>query len=151
MTLSLKIPPPLQALICAGLMWLVKAWQPLALHYQVPLGLIVFIIALGLGCALMAMLQFSRANTTVDPRTPDKAQSLQISGIYRFSRNPMYLGLLLLLLAWCLWLGLFVNLMLLALFVSYITTYQIIPEERALTEKFGEDYRRYCQQVRRWL
>ena len=151
MTLDLKVPPVLQLLFTAIAMWLVKQWQPPALYYDIPLWLIGLLVTAGLLSCLTGVWLFKQIATTVDPRSPDKTQHLQITGIYRYSRNPMYLGMLLLLLAWCLWLGLFVNVMLLALFVSYITTYQIIPEERILEEKFGDDYREYCQRVRRWM
>ena len=92
-----------------------------------------------------------RNKTTVSPVTPKNASALVSTGIYRYTRNPMYLGMLMLIIAIGLWIG---NLMIIpasALFVWYITAYQIIPEEEALREKFGQAYDEYCNQVRRWI
>lgn len=74
-----------------------------------------------------------------------------IAGPYRFTRNPMYLGMVLILLAWCLWLGNAAALLALAAFVGYITRFQIVPEERALAGRFGAAYEDYRRRVRRWV
>ena len=82
---------------------------------------------------------------------PSKATSLVTGGIYNYSRNPMYLALLLILLAWGLWLGNAFNILLAAGFVGYMNKFQIIPEETALASKFGKTYHQYCILVRRWF
>jgi len=105
----------------------------------------------GMLTAVWAMILFFRKKTSIDPRAPEKASSLVTSGVYKFSRNPMYLALLLFLLAWGLFLGNAFNTLLAAGFVSYMNTFQIKPEEEALLSSFGEPYARYCKEVRRWF
>lgn len=150
--LELKIPPPLVAIACGLLMWGLAGALPAAELTLPLLGLLAPICALlGLGLILASMLQFLRARTTIDPTRPAHAAQLVLSGCNRFSRNPMYLGALMLLLGWALWLGNLATLPGLPLFVLYLNRFQIGPEERFLTEKFGEQYLAYCARVRRWL
>jgi protein-S-isoprenylcysteine O-methyltransferase Ste14 len=110
------------------------------------------VIALA-GIALRARVtSFRRAQTTVDPTRPAKASALVVGGVYRLSRNPMYLGFLLLLLAWGVYLSHLPSLLLAPLaFVLYLNRFQITPEERALESLFGDEYRAYKREVRRWL
>jgi len=100
---------------------------------------------------LMAIGQFLRSKTTISPVKPEKASKLVTTGLYQFSRNPMYLGLLLALLAWALWLGNAFNVLLAAFFVMYMNKFQILPEEEALLKLFGKEYTAYCTLVRRWF
>ena len=83
--------------------------------------------------------------------TPSKASSLVTDGVFRISRNPMYLGLLLLLMGWALWLGTASPWLVLPLFVIVITVAQIAPEEQALYRLFGEQYLGYKRNVSRWI
>ena len=99
----------------------------------------------------VSVFAFLRARTTVTPLKPEKASTLVVSGLYRVSRNPMYLGMLILLIGWTLWLGNPASLLLLPVFVIYVTVFQIKPEEAALSEKFGSDFDAYRRRVRRWL
>ncbi len=99
----------------------------------------------------MGVLEFSNAGTTVDPRTPHQSESLVVKGVYRFTRNPMYLGFFLMLVAWEIFLGSVFAALLLPLFVVYMNRFQILPEERHMRALFGEDYDRYVSEVRRWL
>lgn len=101
--------------------------------------------------SFISLVQFFKSKTTVDPTTPSKASKLVTSGIYQFSRNPMYLGLLLILLAWGLWLGNAFNVLLAAGFVAYMNKFQILPEEEALMKLFHKEYKQYCTLVRRWF
>ena len=94
---------------------------------------------------------FFRAKTTVNPLKPENSKVLVVAGLYKFTRNPMYLGMLLLLFGWTFWLGNPVGLCLPFIFVWYITKFQIKPEELALVDIFGDQYVQYKQQVRRWL
>ena len=105
----------------------------------------------GMAVALAALIQFYRARTSVDPLKPEKASSLVTHGVYSFSRNPMYLALLLILLAWGLKLGNAFNTLLAAGFVSLMNRLQIRREEASLMEKFGKEYSKYCSEVRRWF
>jgi len=113
--------------------------------------LIKALLFLAVVISCVALIQFYRAKTTTNPKNPSKASSLVTNGIYKYSRNPMYLGLLLILLGWGLWLANAFNVLLAAGFVSYMNTFQIQPEESSLTSLFGTEYKQYCIRVRRWF
>lgn len=147
-----KIPPPVQGFVAGFIMWLLARAAPLATFDFPGRGkLAVALMALGLLIDLIAIASFARAKTTVSPLRPDNASSLVTGGLYRFSRNPMYAGLLILLIGWFFRLGAASPAVILALFVAAITILQIKPEERALEAKFGEPYRDYKRRVRRWI
>ena len=97
------------------------------------------------------MLSFRRARTTVNPFAPERTVNIVSSGIYRLSRNPMYLGMACILTGWAVWLWQVQAVLGVVLFVAWITRFQIIPEERVLTQKFDTEYRQYRQRVRRWV
>jgi len=153
LNLDTKIPPPLIMLSAASLIWLappaLRVALPLADHTLTWPALALFLC--GVAIDLISLFYFVRARTTVNPLNPEKTSSLVTSGLYRFSRNPMYLGMLLWLLALCLYLNNIAGLLVAAAFVAYINRFQIRPEERALQQQFGEAYERYQQQVARWL
>ena len=112
----------------------------------------VILAVVGFGIAVLALSGFSKAKTTVDPHGIDKASSLVTDGIYRLTRNPMYLGLLLILVGWGFWRGTLAGATIGAIaFIAVITRLQIQPEERMLTDKFGTDYEAFTQQTRRWI
>ena len=96
-------------------------------------------------------ITFRRSDTTVDPRTPEKASTLVTSGLYSISRNPMYLGLLIMMIAWGVYLTNVFSIAFVVGYVLYLTKFQIKPEEAALENLFGEDYTAYKGRVRRWL
>ena len=110
----------------------------------------LFVLA-ALVLEVSGLLAFRRAKTTVNPLSPEKSTTIVRSGPYRFTRNPMYLGIALLLSAFCLYLANPVSLAAVVVFVAYITRFQILPEERLLLAKFGEAYAQYARSVRRWL
>ena len=147
--LELKIPPVGVGLLTATLAWggtvpEVLIWNP----GKSP----VFVMTItGVSVAIWGVMAFRRAQTTVDPFHPDKASSLVTQGIYRHSRNPMYLGMLLVLIAWALYLSSGLSLILTFLFVPYMSRFQIMPEERVMREKFGDAFDLYCKDVRRWM
>jgi protein-S-isoprenylcysteine O-methyltransferase Ste14 len=148
--LELKIPPAIVAAVIAAGMWLVSYTLP-AFAYTPLLFLTV-----GLGCAGfaiigVAMLSFWMEQTTVNPMKPSSASSLVTSGIYAHTRNPMYLGALLILASWALYLANALALLFLPTFILYMNRFQIQPEERALTARFGGEYREYVAQVHRWI
>lgn len=150
--LELKIPPVVLVALFALAMWLVAQWlPPVALPALWGQALAGVLIGAGIVVALAGVLAFRRANTTVDPRVPQQTTSLVIRGIYRYSRNPMYLGFLLLLAALACYLMSLAAMALLPLFVLYMNRWQIAPEERHLLEKFGAEYQFYTKQVRRWF
>ena len=111
----------------------------------------VSIALAGAGVAMAGALAFRRARTTVSPLKPQTTSSLVTSGVYRFTRNPMHVGLALVLLAWAVFVSspwAFLGPM---RFILYITRFQIVPEERALSGLFGAAYSAYRARVRRWL
>jgi len=151
-SLELKIPPPVVALLVALAMWGFTFITPSAqfpLVFRVTAALVLF--AAGIAVRLAAQLAFLHAGTTINPLNPSRSSSFVSRGAYRFSRNPMYLGRLLQLSGWAAFLANAFALLLLPLFVWYITRYQILPEERALSEQFGGEYAVYRHAVPRWL
>ena len=151
-TLELKLPPVAQFLIVVAGMWLLAKYVP-ALSLDIPArrSLVVLFFCLGGIVAVPAIMAFRSASTTVDPRRPDKATRLVVSGVYRYSRNPMYLGLLFLLIAWALYLSNLAAFAGLAAFVLIMNRLQIQPEEAAMEARFGDEFRTYRESVRRWL
>ncbi|AUI66388.1 MULTISPECIES: isoprenylcysteine carboxylmethyltransferase family protein [Glaesserella] len=146
--MDLKLPPPLVAFICAVIIYFLPNYAEPNWVYRC---LAVICFAFGIAVDLCALWAFWQNKTTITPLDPHKTSSLATNGIYRFSRNPMYLGLASLLTAWAFWWGNAFALLVVWGFVGYINRFQIEPEERILSEKFGERYRQYQQQVPRWL
>jgi protein-S-isoprenylcysteine O-methyltransferase Ste14 len=150
--LELRVPPLALVIIFAILMAAMARMVPEA-EFKVsaqPL-IAVGIAVLGALIAVAGVIAFRRQETTVNPFTPEQTSSLVASGIYRFTRNPMYLGFLLALAGWGLYLANWVAVLLLPVFVAYMNRFQIQPEERALRAKFGESFAGYMNAVRRWL
>lgn len=140
-------------LLSAGVvMWFV-ARSDFAAPMTIPYAMIIAIAcaAVGVLIAALAIRTFNSADTTIDPLHPEEASSLVSSGIFSRTRNPMYLGLTLVLGAWLIWLGSLTNVFVLAAFVIFVTEFQIKPEEAALRALFGSSYDDYCRDVRRWL
>ncbi|MDV6316612.1 isoprenylcysteine carboxylmethyltransferase family protein [Idiomarina sp. HP20-50] len=150
-SLELKVPPVVVVAVVAGLMWLTAHYTEAFNQFYVgQRAAAIFLLALGVLLPLLGILSFSRAQTTVDPRDPGKSTELVTNGIYQRTRNPMYLGFFFLLMAWGVYLGSVFSLWGLALYVAYMNRFQIMPEERILTETFGEVYKNYCQKTGRW-
>ena len=149
---ELRIPPPLVAAVIAVLMWLVTRAVPTAAFALPARRVLAACVALaGVAVALAGVAAFRRVGTTVNPLQPEKASTLVTSGIYRFTRNPMYLGMLLVLVAWAVMLSNVVAAMILPAFILYMNRFQIGPEEAALTRAFGAPFIEYKSRVRRWL
>lgn len=147
-----KIPPPLVALACAAALYgAARAWPDALWHLPGRTLWVSAIAACGLLFDASGLWAFRRHRTTVNPLAPERSSTVVQDGIYRYTRNPMYVGMALLLAAWAIWWGLGPGLLVLPLFVAYITRFQIQPEERALQANFGAAYTAYCQRVRRWL
>ena len=150
--MKLVIPPPLQGLIVAAVMWAVHSWAPgFAVDVPGRKAAAISVGAIGVAMEIAAIITFFRARTTVNPLKPANASRIVSTGLFRLSRNPMYLALLLVLIGWGLWLGNLLGAVLIALWVLYITEFQIKPEEQALREKFGAEYEDYCRRTRRWI
>lgn len=150
--LELKIPPLGLVIISALLMWLASAYFP-ALNFRFPFQwLVAWIIGLsGALVCVLGIIEFKRAKTTVNPTKPESGSSLVRSGIYRHTRNPMYLGFLLILTGCAVTVANFASLLILPAFVLYMNRFQIKPEERALASIFGADFKTYCAAARRWI
>ena len=150
--LDLKIPPPIVGVLVAIAMWAVaKAGLQFSLESHVRYTIVCILIVIGIALDLLGLAAFRASRTTVNPLKPDHASALVTGGVYRFTRNPMYVGAMLLLLAWGIYLSSLLSLAGLPLFVMYITRFQIQPEERALRNIFGEEFSIYEKRVRRWL
>lgn len=150
--MELKIPPPIVALITALLMWLSKDYLSfISLELQSKQWLCGSLVAIGLLIDFCALWLFIRAKTSVNPIQPNKASSLVTNGIYSYTRNPMYLGNFMFLNAWLVWLASPLSAFFLVCYVLYMNRFQIAVEERMLSEKFGNEYASYCQNVRRWI
>ena len=150
--LELKIPPPIVALLIAAAMWGASLATPAApLPVNIRLVATIAIALAGVAAAIAGVAGVRRAKTTLNPFKPATTSSLVTSGVYRFTRNPMYLGLALVLLARAVFLSSAWSLLGPLVFILYITRFQIMPEERALSGIFGAVYSEYQTKVRRWL
>lgn len=150
--LKTRIPPPIYALIATGLMWVLDQYLPLFAGLAVPwnrVGLVI--IAAAVLADLWSLSLFFCARTTPNPMQPQRSSQLVTEGLYRYTRNPMYVGMLIALLGWGIYLGSVSPLLILPLFVWVINHQQIFPEEKVLSEKFGDSYQQYLQSVPRWL
>jgi protein-S-isoprenylcysteine O-methyltransferase Ste14 len=149
---ELKVPPPIVTLVLALLMWLTPG---VAGFVQIPDAVrvlcAVVLVAVGQGIGIAGMVAFRRASTTVNPVKANLASLLVVRGVYRYTRNPMYLGFLLTLLAWAVFLANPLAVLWVVVFVLFITRFQIIPEERVLATLFGAEYEAYKGRVRRWV
>lgn len=151
-SLEHKIPPLLVLLVDVPVMWGLSHLLP-RIDAPTPLriALTAVIACAGLAFSGAGSLAFKRAGTTVNPLRPQRASSLVITGVYRYTRNPMYVGMMLGLLSWAVYLASPLALLGPVAFIAYITRFQIRPEERVLTAKFGPDYEHYMASVRRWI
>ena len=139
-------------LLAAALMWVLHHWLPLAQLIGTPwnyLGLLPFVAARVISVA--AGTRFRQARTSFDAFNPREASTLVTDGVFRISRNPMYLGLVLVLIGWAIWLGTASPWLVVPLFAILMTVAQIVPEEAALEERFGEAYLAYRRSVGRWI
>jgi protein-S-isoprenylcysteine O-methyltransferase Ste14 len=150
--LELRVPPPVVAAAAALLMWLIAILfsaldLDLPARYEVA-AVFLAVAAVTVGAALFG---FRKAKTTINPMTPEASSALVVHGVYRLTRNPMYLALLAVLLGWAYVVANVAALVMLPLFMLYLNRFQIAPEERALAARFGDHYERYRRSVRRWL
>ncbi|MDT0603853.1 methyltransferase family protein [Thalassotalea castellviae] len=151
-TLTLKIPPLLLVLIFATLMWLCQLALPLTLYDRnIAQPLMVLFVLIGGTIILTGAFAFKQAQTTVNPTKPETTTALVTNGIYQYTRNPMYLGMLCCLLGWGFYLANPMTILLILGFIFYINHFQIKPEEQMLTQLFHQEFIDYCASVRRWL
>lgn len=145
-----RIPPPVVGILAAAAMWgIAKQFPPIDFPFRLLLAAGVALAGIAIDVA--GLMQFRRSRTTVNPLHPERTSALVTGGIYRRTRNPMYLGMAMLLAAWALYLGSAIALVVLPGFIAYLNRFQIAPEERVLAQRFGADFERYRGEVRRWL
>lgn len=151
--LELRVPPALVVVACAVAMWLIaRGLGPSPLDRGVRLAAAVALALGGIALAVAGIREFRALRTTVNPLRPEEASTMVTGGVYRHTRNPMYLGMLCLLAAWAAWLGRLSPLIVgLPAFVLYMNRFQIRPEERALARRFGPAFAEYAARVRRWI
>lgn len=150
--LELKVPPLAVVLLLALAMWWLAPLGPtLGWPDTARRVMAIALAVVGAGFDMSGLVSFLRRHTTTNPLRPTHTSALVTSGVYRLTRNPMYLGMLCFLCAWAVWLGALWPWLGPVVFVAYITRFQIRPEERVLATLFGQTYTDYNQRVRRWL
>ena len=133
-------------------MWFASSLgPPVVVPFGVRVGAALALVVIGQSISIFGIVSFRRAKTTINPHKPSAASSLVTSGVYRYTRNPMYLGLSVTLMGWAVFLSNPLALLAVPLFVLYINRFQINPEERVLSSLFGAEYAAYKEKVRRWL
>ena len=149
--LELKVHPPIILIFSIAIAYLLSRYFPVYPLPTIMLQSYAYLSALGILVALLGIWQFRQAKTTIDPKRPDKVSNIVSSGIYRLTRNPMYLGMVFILIAAVCKFADWSGALAIIFFISYITFFQIKPEERMIEKLFGEEYLRYKAKVRRWL
>ena len=147
MNLDTKIPPPIVTIIILSIIYLFDLNE-----YNLNTDIISIItLFIGLIFIISAVIQFINRKTTVNPTKPHKTSALVITGTYKITRNPMYLGMLLILLSISFKFNLIGGIVLTMLFAGYITKFQIIPEEIVMNKLFGDEFEKYKNKTRRWI
>ena len=145
-----KIPPPIITFICGLAIYFSKSFFNQFYNFNNNI-ISLFLLILGLAIFLSAIKSFRRQKTTVNPLKPKQASSLVTSGIFKFSRNPMYLGMLIVLLSISFKFNLVGGIVISLFFYLFITRFQILPEEEAMNELFGDEFIEYSNRTRRWI
>lgn len=147
-----RIPPPFVVVMFGGAMWWIARVTPqVILPSGLRLGLLASLVGFGLGVGSAGFRAFALARTTIDPVNLESASALVTTGIFRLTRNPMYVGFTALLASWAIWLQAPWALTGVLAFMAFIWRFQILPEERVMSTKFGSPYDDYRNRVRRWL
>ena len=145
-----KIPPPIITLICGLGIYFSRPLFPKYNYISIDIIAASFLL-LGIIILITAVLSFKRQSTTVSPLQPEKASYLVVSGIFKYSRNPMYLGMLLILISMTIKFNFVGGILIIFAFITFITKFQIIPEETALKRLFGKEFTRYKKKTKRWI
>ena len=145
-----KIPPPIVTLICGLAIYFSKTFFNKFFSYNNN-TISLFLLILGFTVFTLAVKAFNRQKTTVNPLEPRQASALVSSGIFKYSRNPMYLGMLIILLALSFKFNLVGGIVISLFFYLFITKFQILPEEEAMNELFGDEFTEYSSRTRRWI
>ena len=145
-----KIPPPIVTLTFGLLIYFTKSVFPTFTNGLLNILSLLSLI-IGLLILISAVSSFKKQQTTVNPISIEKASSLVVTGIFKYSRNPMYLGMVLILLSISFKFNLIGGIVLTVLFAGYITKFQIIPEEIVMNKLFGDEFEKYKNKTRRWI
>ena len=145
-----KIPPPIITLICGLGIYFSKPLFPKYNYISIDI-IAASILLLGIIILITAVLSFKRQSTTISPLQPEKASYLVVSGIFKYSRNPMYLGMVLILISMTIKFNLVGGILIIFSFIAFITKFQIIPEETVLERLFGKEFIRYKKKTKRWI
>ena len=148
--MSNKIPPPIVTLFFGLCIYLSRPYFP-ELSFSILNSLSTILFVLGITVFATAVSSFKRQNTTVNPISIEKASSLVVKGVFKYSRNPMYLGMLFVLLGLTFKFNLIGGLLFTSIFMIFISIFQIKPEEAAMEKLFGQEWKDYIKNVRRWL
>ena len=143
------IPPPIVTIVFLFVIFFTKDLFRFSLTLPSLLGFII--ILAGVMIIFIAARQFKAVNTTINPIKPEKASVLVNKGIFSYSRNPMYLGMLLIIIGFSIIHNLLAIIVIMPIWIIYITYFQIIPEEEAMEILFEEDFVNYCKKTRRWI
>ena len=150
--LETRVPPPVVLALCMALAWmLARALPGRTLDWPFQGALVLLRVAIGIGLSLASKIAFGRAATTVNPMRPENVTALVTTGLYRWTRNPMYLGQAVLLVAWAVFVDRPVAFLAVPVFIAYITRFQILPEEFVLSRRFPGMYAAFCERTRRWI
>lgn len=150
--MRLKTPPAVQLIISAILMWIISIYADnFRFIFKYNNELTLFCLILGGTIIVFGIVTFREAETTITPLHPYKVSSLVTGGIYQYTRNPMYFGLLLILFSIALYLQNLASIFVLPIYIWFISKYQIMPEEEALYKLFGQEYKNYQNKIRRWI
>ena len=145
-----KIPPPIVTLVFGLSIYFSRGiFQVVEIKYSFYFG--ILLLVLGFVILISAVRLFRKDKTTVNPLSPEQATKLVTDGIFKYSRNPMYLGMALVLGSIAIFFNLIGGIILVALFCAYITKFQILPEERAMRDLFSDDFDKYTKVTRRWI
>ena len=145
-----RIPPPIVTFICGITIYYSKSFFNKFLSYSNN-RISIFLLILGLFVFISAVRSFRKQKTTVNPLAPKQASSLVVSGIFEYSRNPMYLGMLIVLLSISFKFNLAGGIVISLFFYLFITRFQIFPEEEAMNELFGDEFIEYSNKTKRWI
>ena len=147
-----RIPPPIVLLVSLIIMKLLaEIGSVMDIDFKIKLLLSSLFVLTGLVFMLAGVLRFRKAETTIDPLNPEKANQLVVEGVFCLSRNPMYLGMALIAVAWAIYLASPWSVLAVIGFVLFINRFQITPEEKAMDKLFGIQYAQYKATVRRWF
>ncbi|MGV6813606.1 MAG: methyltransferase family protein [Phycisphaerales bacterium] len=146
----MRLIPPVWMILSIAAVIALDAFIPPITIITPPYSRIGFVlIALGLSIVATCFFQFRKHHTTIHPgHTPT---TLLTTGIYRYSRNPIYLAMAIIILGSCTATGNLVTFPIILIFVGIITSLFITHEEHTLTNEFGHAYTTYRQSTRRWI